>query len=171
MTAQEQRMLQELADRINRTPLAEKDPDAERMIGETLGQNPDALYLMAQIVLVQEYALDEAQKQIAALRAASSHAQHSVEAPQQEYAGHGLAYPSGGYPIPNAPGPESRGFLRDAMQTGGRHEEHMRDASSGGNDANRSDDGTSADDVDGTRGSDYSAQGDDSMLSDDVGEA
>ena len=69
MTAQEQQMIQSLADRINNTPLAEKDPDAEEFLQQVLGRNPDALYILAQTTLVQQYALEQAQKQLADARA------------------------------------------------------------------------------------------------------
>ena len=155
MTPQEQQMLQDLADRINRTQLPDKDPEAEQFIQRTLGQNPDAEYIMAQTILVQQYALDQAQKQIADLRAQLDHARQ--QQPEQKHsflgsllghkdepqrpaapppppppspvapraadpvsgAGPGLAYPTGGYPIPGAPMPTSGGggFLRGALQT------------------------------------------------------
>ena len=69
MTPQEQEMLQGLIQRVNQTQLPEKDIDAEQMLQQTLGRNPDALYILAQTVLVQQYALDQAQKQLADLRA------------------------------------------------------------------------------------------------------
>jgi uncharacterized protein len=69
MIAQEQQMLQDLTERINRTQLQEKDSDAELFLQQTLGRNPDALYILAQTVLVQQYALDQAQKQLADARA------------------------------------------------------------------------------------------------------
>jgi len=69
MTPQEQQMLQGLIQRINQTQLSEKDTDAEEMLQQTLGRNPDALYILAQTVLVQQYALDQAQKQLADARA------------------------------------------------------------------------------------------------------
>jgi hypothetical protein len=149
MTAQEQQMLQGLVDRINQTALSEKDADAEQFIQQTLGRNPDALYVMAQTVLVQGYALEQAQKQIADLRAQLSQAQQHAQEPrhatsflgnllgrhdepqpaapplpppppmQAQYAsagyGPGLAYPSGGYPVPGMA--QGGGFLRSAMQT------------------------------------------------------
>jgi len=68
MTAQEQQMLQGLTDRINQTQLPEKDAEAEQMLQQTLGRNPDALYILAQTVLVQQYALEQAQKQLADAR-------------------------------------------------------------------------------------------------------
>ena len=45
------------------TTLPEKDADAEQFLQQNLGRNPDALYILAQTVLVQEYALKQAQKQ------------------------------------------------------------------------------------------------------------
>jgi hypothetical protein len=151
MTAQEQQMLQGLVDRVSQAKLQEKDPDAEQFIQGTLGRNPDALYVLSQTVLVQEYALNQAQKQMGDLRAQLAQARQTTAEPrhsgsflgnllgrhdepqpgapppppppppQPQYAGQGvgpgLAYPSGGYPIPNAPAPQGGGFLRSAMQT------------------------------------------------------
>jgi uncharacterized protein len=65
MTPQEQDMIGDLIDRVQKTQLAEKDPDAEQMLQQGLGRNPDALYILAQTVLVQKYALDQAQTQLA----------------------------------------------------------------------------------------------------------
>ncbi len=65
MTPQEQDMIGDLIDRVQKTQLAEKDPDAEQMLQEGLGRTPDALYILAQTVLVQKYALDQAQSQLA----------------------------------------------------------------------------------------------------------
>lgn len=80
MTVQEQQMLQELTARISHTQLSEKDPDAERYLQDTLGRNPDALYILAQTTLVQEYALKNAQKQLAEARAEVQQArQHPAE--------------------------------------------------------------------------------------------
>ena len=68
MTALEQGMLQGLVDRVNKTQLGDKDLDAEGMLQNTLGRNPDALYILTQTVLVQGYALEQAQKQLADAR-------------------------------------------------------------------------------------------------------
>jgi hypothetical protein len=65
MTPQEQDMIGDLIDRVQKTQLAEKDPDAEQMLQEGLGRTPDSLYILAQTVLVQKYALDQAQSQLA----------------------------------------------------------------------------------------------------------
>jgi len=68
MTPQEQQMLNDLVGRVNQTQLTEKDPEAEQYLAGTLGRNPDALYILAQTVLVQKYALEQAQAQINQLR-------------------------------------------------------------------------------------------------------
>jgi uncharacterized protein len=65
MTPQEQDMIGDLIDRVQKTQLAEKDPDAEQMLQQGLSRTPDALYILAQTVLVQKYALDQAQTQLA----------------------------------------------------------------------------------------------------------
>ena len=62
-------MIGGLIDRVQKTQLAEKDMDAEQMLQQGLGRNPDAIYILAQTVLVQQYALDQAQTQLTQARA------------------------------------------------------------------------------------------------------
>jgi hypothetical protein len=240
MTNEEQQMLQALVERVNRTQVAEKDSDAEQMIAETLGKNPDAMYVLAQTVLVQDYALGQARRQIADLTARVNQTapawsggsflgnvlgrrDAAVAAPppmpastQAQYQQAPLYAPAGGYPIAGGDAPPSGGFLRSVMQTatgvaagafafegmetlmhGFGHaagyganfggEEHHREAdytqlSNGAatgdaahmRDASFTTDpqdvaNTNADDLSGTADTDYTSQGDDSMLSDDVG--
>ena len=69
-------MLMSLAQRINQTQLQEKDPDAENLLGRELGANPDATYILAQTVLVQNIALEQAKAQVTQL-------QQQVQAKQQ----------------------------------------------------------------------------------------
>jgi hypothetical protein len=69
MTPQEQEMIGDLIDRVQKTQLAEKDMDAEQMLQQGLGKNPDALYILAQTVLVQKYALEQAQAQLTQAKA------------------------------------------------------------------------------------------------------
>ena len=69
MTPQEQDMISGLIDRVEKTQLAEKDIDAEQMLQQGLGRNPDALYILAQTVLVQKYALEQAQAQLTQAKA------------------------------------------------------------------------------------------------------
>ncbi len=68
MTPQEESMLNDLIGRVEQTQLTEKDPEAEQLLLQRLGRNPDALYILAQTVLVQKYALEQATGQINQLR-------------------------------------------------------------------------------------------------------
>lgn len=68
MTSQEEQLLKGLADRVNRTQVQDKDGEAEQFIRQNIGNNPDALYILAQTTLVQEYALGQAQRQLADLK-------------------------------------------------------------------------------------------------------
>jgi len=142
MTPQEQEMIGDLIDRVQKTQLAEKDMDAEQMLQQGLGKNPDALYILAQTVLVQKYALEQAQAQLAQAKAQIEQMQQRPEPkhatsflgsllgrdeapappppppPPQGYPPPQQAYPQyvpvgGGYGAPMGGG----GFLRNAMQT------------------------------------------------------
>jgi uncharacterized protein len=132
MTPQEQQMLQGLIQRVNQTRLQEKDFDAEEMLQQTLGRNPDALYILAQSVLVQQYALDQAQRQLEQLRQQQAQQpQHSTSflgsllgrddasrrapPPPPTYSTPQYALAPGYVPAYGAP--QSGGFLRSAMQT------------------------------------------------------
>ena len=68
MTPQEEQLINSLIERVNQTELQEKDPDAEAMLNKGLGGNPDALYILAQSVLIQNIALDQAKAQVAQLQ-------------------------------------------------------------------------------------------------------
>ena len=78
MTPQEQQMLEGLAQRVNQTTLSEKDPDAEGFVEQQLGRNRDALYILAQTVLVQQYALDQAKTQLDQLKQQVQQPKHST---------------------------------------------------------------------------------------------
>ncbi len=64
MTPQEAQMLQDLVRKIQQTALTEKDPDAEALLMDGFARDPDALYKLAQTVLVQNLALNQAHMQI-----------------------------------------------------------------------------------------------------------
>ena len=68
MTPQEEQLIDSLIERVNQTQLQEKDPDAEALLNKGLGPNPDALYILAQSVLIQNIALDQAKAQVAQLQ-------------------------------------------------------------------------------------------------------
>jgi len=68
VTPQEQQLLASLCQRVNQTQLQEKDADAENLLGHELGANPDALYILAQTVLVEDIALQQARAQVTQLQ-------------------------------------------------------------------------------------------------------
>ena len=69
MTQQEQQLLSGLISRVNGTQLASKDGEAENLLNSAFAGNPDALYVLCQTVLVQQFAMDNAQRQLTAARA------------------------------------------------------------------------------------------------------
>jgi uncharacterized protein len=68
LTPQEEQLLNSLIDRLNQTTLQEKDPDAEALLNQRLAGKPDAVYMLAQTVLVQNIALDQAKAQVSQLQ-------------------------------------------------------------------------------------------------------
>jgi hypothetical protein len=96
MTPQEEEMLNDLIGRVQQTQLTEKDPEAEQLLNQQLGRNPNALYILAQTVLVQKYALDQATAQIDQLR------QQPVQAPARatSFLGNLLGHRDGAPPPP-----------------------------------------------------------------------
>ncbi len=64
MTPQEQSMLEDLIRKVKETQLTEKDPEAEQLLQQGLASDPDAIYKLAQTVLVQNLALNQARAQI-----------------------------------------------------------------------------------------------------------
>ena len=74
-----------LVERVNQTQLQEKDPDAESLLNRSFGPNPDALYILAQTVLVQNIALEQAKAQVAQLQQQAQ--QHSQPARATSFLG------------------------------------------------------------------------------------
>jgi len=64
VTQQEEQMLNSLVERVNATKLTEKDPDAAGLLENGFSANPDAMYVLAQSVLVQNIALEHAHAQL-----------------------------------------------------------------------------------------------------------
>ncbi len=104
MTPQEKDMIDGLVQRVNETQLPEKDAEAEGLLQQGLGRNPDALYILAQTVLVQKYALEQAQSQLmqakGALEEARKAAADAANKPHTSFLG-GLL----GQDRPSAPPP------------------------------------------------------------------
>jgi uncharacterized protein len=81
MTPQESTLLNDLIRKIQQTQLSEKDPEAEQLLQEGLGNDPDALYMLAQTVLVQNFAIDQAKAQILQLQKQIGELQQRVNQP------------------------------------------------------------------------------------------
>ena len=81
MTPQEQKMLNDLIARVDSTRLDDKDPEAAQRIEQWSAGNRDAAYILAQTVLVQSYALEQAKTQIQSLQ---QQAQHPAAPPQSK---------------------------------------------------------------------------------------
>ena len=77
MTSQEEQMLNSLVERVNSTQLTEKDPDAAALLERGFSGNTDAVYVLAQSVLVQNIALEQARAQL-------SQAQDQIQQLQQK---------------------------------------------------------------------------------------
>jgi hypothetical protein len=84
MTPQEEQLLKGLIDRVRQTQLAEKDSEAEQMLTQTLGRNPDALYILCQTVLVQQYAMEQAQAKIVDVSQRGEELQEQIARLQQQ---------------------------------------------------------------------------------------
>src|SRR6202453_2087592 len=104
MTPQEESMLNDLISRVGQTRLSEKDPDAEQLLVQRLGRNPNALYILAQTVLVQKYALEQATGQINQLRQ-QSQALQQQPAHTTSFLGSLLGHRDPAPPPPQAPPP------------------------------------------------------------------
>ena len=105
MTPQEQSMLNDLIGRVEQTQLPEKDPEAEQLLNQRLGRNPNALYVLAQTVLVQKYALEQAQAQLAQLRQQTQPVQQPAHT---SFLGNLLGHRDPAPPPPPPPPPRSR---------------------------------------------------------------
>ena len=95
MTPQEQQMIDGLINRIRSTEVANKDTAAEQRLQQGLAGYPDALYVLAQTVLVQQYGLQQAGAQLEALKQQNTALQEQVQQAQQ--AGTHIGAGSGGF--------------------------------------------------------------------------
>lgn len=68
MTDQERQLLEELANRIQKAPAPQIDPEADDLIRKGIGWRKDALYILTQTVLIQELALNQAKQQLEDLK-------------------------------------------------------------------------------------------------------
>src|SRR6202011_4775717 len=69
MTPEERQMLAGLFERVASTAATPRDPQAEAFIDDAVRANPHAPYVLAQTVLVQQQALENASRRLAELEA------------------------------------------------------------------------------------------------------
>jgi hypothetical protein len=112
MTEQEQQLISGLAERIKNAPAQQIDRDAYDLIIHTIGTRPDALYLLTQIVIMQEMALNHAQSQGSFLPRQQPPAQPAYQ--DSRYQDSAYAAPP---PPPPPQGGGLSGFLHNAAQT------------------------------------------------------
>jgi len=67
MTPQERDLLTNLVSRLRQAPAQDIDVEAEAMINDLVDEKPDTPYVLAQTVLIQDFALHQAQDRIADL--------------------------------------------------------------------------------------------------------
>ena len=99
MTPQEQQMIDDLVGRIRTTQVADKDMAAEQHLQQGLAGDPNALYVLAQTVLVQQYGLEQAKVQIQDLQQQIQDLQQQLQDLQSqigEMQQHPPQQPSGG---------------------------------------------------------------------------
>jgi uncharacterized protein len=87
MTPQESTMLNDLVTKIRQTQLPEKDEEAEQFLKQSLATSPDAQYILAQTVLVQNIALEQAKAQMQQLqeRLQEAESQFAPPPPPQQH--------------------------------------------------------------------------------------
>ena len=68
MTPEERQLLSALAQRVKNVPPQQKDPEAEQFIRQLVMERPDTPYVLAQTVIMQDFALRNAQSQIEELQ-------------------------------------------------------------------------------------------------------
>ena len=68
MTPEERQLLSALAQRVKTVPPQQKDPEAEQFIRQLVMERPDTPYVLAQTVIMQDFALRNAQSQIEELQ-------------------------------------------------------------------------------------------------------
>jgi hypothetical protein len=109
MTEQEQQLISGLAERIRNAPPQQIDRDAYDLILHTIGTRPDVLYMLTQIVIMQQMALNHAQSQGSFLP------QPKEPAPAYQE----TRYQDSSYAAPPPPpqGGGFSGFLHNAAQT------------------------------------------------------
>ena len=89
MTPDDHRMIQDLFQRLAAQGRVQKDPQADRVIGDGFRANPDAGYLLVQTALVYEHQMNEQEARIRDLEDQIAQMQQAASAPAAPMAGGG----------------------------------------------------------------------------------
>jgi hypothetical protein len=111
MTPQERDLLTTLLARLKNAAGQSKDPDADALIRQTVAEQPDAPYCLAQTVLIQDLSLHNAQNRIADLERQLSEAQQATRPAPTSFLG--SIFGSRSAPQPPAP-PQGGGSVPSA---------------------------------------------------------
>lgn len=103
MTPEERQLLNALADRVKNVPSQRKDLEAEQFLRNLVQERPDTPYILAQTVIMQDFALRNAQKQIEDLQRQLSEASQT---PQESGSFLGGLF-GGGSQSPQPPAPSA----------------------------------------------------------------
>jgi hypothetical protein len=138
VTPEERQLLTTLAERIRSTPPQQQDAEAAQLLQQLVSQRPDAVYILAQTVLMQDFALRNAQAQIEDLQRQMNWQQQPSERSSGSFLGGGQGSgqqyqpnlgsgsvpsvnpwarrPAGDYPPPPEPGNPGYGPIGPVMQ-------------------------------------------------------
>jgi uncharacterized protein len=114
MDQNERQVIEGLFQRLGQSQSQQRDPEAERLIGERIAQQPYAPYTMAQTILVQEHALTNLNEQMQQMQAEIQH----LRANQQSSGGF-LSGLFGGGRQNAAPQPPARAYSPAQQNQGG----------------------------------------------------
>jgi uncharacterized protein len=81
MTPEERQLLSTLADRVKNTPVQQRDYEADQFLRQLVQEVPDTTYILAQTVIMQDFALRNAQAQVEELQRQLSQRDNSGQRP------------------------------------------------------------------------------------------
>ncbi|HEY0837325.1 MAG TPA: DUF2076 domain-containing protein, partial [Azospirillum sp.] len=107
MTPEERNLIEDLFRRLRQSEAQPRDPDAERLIHDSLRAQPGAAYYLAQSVLVQQHALTAAQQRMEELERQLDDARRQQQQPAQPGGGGFLGGLFGSARPPEPPRPRA----------------------------------------------------------------
>ncbi len=100
MTPQEKDLIMAVAKRLRGAGAPQKEPEADALIRQEIGNQPDALYVLTQAVIVQEFGLRQANEQVTQLKNEVQQVRSQPQAPQKGGFLGGLFGGQGAAPVP-----------------------------------------------------------------------